>query len=962
MLPCCCADCDLCTHRKFSDLGTGAGGTLLEVWHKNVTNAGTVYCFAGVLDMAVRAGFLYVLGATTDIASNVVMWVAQKWTLDGVRVWSRKIEFTPKRIDSDGVRTWVIGSQLLCLDSADGSTLWTVATAGNDVEPDGSGGVFVARVANRETCGDNLDSTYGFVALYDPTGAFVRSFGGSNVLQVQESLKSNEAFALLVLDGKLWVAGESTVDFCCQGYLQTPPSSYPDGGAAISPEYVIRSFQTHLARYSFTGTLEVAVNSDGYDEYTNSNHYVGPTRVATRLVATPGGRLFAGYLGKGTTLDYGVSQGWADCCSVVEWDPTTGAFVNGWKLESPTEGTGTDTAESCHTQTVISMAAGSDFLVMSVRRTASTNTSLSVLTGNGYLVKTDLSGAVVDSQRHNGTGHTGKVTDAPWFGAVHAVEGNYIAVAVDALDGIYAGGVQAGCELHDDQWDEESSACDPGYFTRCNCGDVPAYDADSGLITLDKGVLASFGTLGCDDCGTGSDIDNVATIPCAVSIRLLWSDCATGLPTSITAYNVYHRAGPGTFSYWIGYSSGIWIYFADVCGNAAWPKLWIGFDTSTLGTGTDSDIQWYEACIYAKSCTGGDGHPNLKFFLSLANYSGHEVSPIIACDDEGECSVSQLWVAGGFGINNDTDGESLLCAYGGAECGPPECGDYHPLTGGIVTNCGCDGETGVPCSFDAPIRVQCGETLYEGNVRWTNSAGSRTVWQGSATISCGTFALTATLSCAGTGSASNPSDQWSISGTFFPSGGGSEVLSMTIEETWCTAGAPSVVPFPGFLWSATGTLSGCGSGCAICGAFQEGGTCDIETGVETGCCNVPTNLFATLTVPFCTDLNGDVISLTYTGLSGGYHWWEGNFTPTGCGELTFYFNVDDGIGCSYRMCIKDGGGTTLWGDCAAPAGSLTCPFVDEIYAPAGVIDGTCMFRGVADPNPCFGTIAATVSA
>lgn len=131
--------------------------------------------------------------------------------------------------------------------------------------------------------------------------------------------------------------------------------------------------------------------------------------------------------------------------------------------------------------------------------------------------------------------------------------------------------------------------------------------------------------------------------------------------------------------------------------------------------------------------------------------------------------------------------------------------------------------------------------------------------------------------------------------------------------------------------------------------------------VNTGCCDVPQDLFATITAPGCAALHGTVIPITYAGLSGGVHRWTGSFAMGGtCGTVTFTFGIFDGPSCEFFMVLKNAGGTTLWGGEGTPdQGTIGCPFFSATNSTVNIAIPACRLSIM--PPMCNGNMTIGVS-
>lgn len=415
---CCCA-CKTCTHRRLDSSGT-------IIWSDNVwdkPHSGNFpQCPADVIDMQAR-GFLYLIARLREGGERVV---AQKWTLDGINVWSvllpgtsaGSVEWLPARIDSDDTRVWICGplapglspsgdfDNFFCLDSDDGAILWRRGNDASDIEPDGSGGVFYGHFGGTD-CEVETGTENGYVVHLDENGDPIRSFGGLG-----------HAYSLLNTGSALWVGsnGFSIPCFC------------PEGPVTI---------EGCLARYSLTGTLELFTGGGTWVDSTKDQVSLlgSPDAYVNRLAVSPDGHILCGLY---NTLDL---------CLLLEFRQDTGALVRSFDLSVSDEG---------------------DNVFGKIHALACTSSAIGAVTGytENFLYLFDESASKIATKRHRGylTGTHYMYSNA----ARPLLTTEYRAVTATS-SAFFAGGTEAGCTPHNDDTDATSSACDAEQL--CECGD-----------------------------------------------------------------------------------------------------------------------------------------------------------------------------------------------------------------------------------------------------------------------------------------------------------------------------------------------------------------------------------------------------------------------------------------------------------------------------------------------------------
>lgn len=436
MSVCCCAapDCGLCNVRSLADTSHN--------WSGNILNSAS--CNATVIDMAVLPGVgLYVLGR-----KNGGRYVVQRWPEAGsTRVNSVDLpaSFSGLRIDGSPTstdRVFVCGlattgqPNVYALDAISLATVWSVDDGGAsgslsfsaawDVEPDGTGGVYVARTGAQTSvnCDDTGD---GYVSLYGSTGTLLGRFGGHN-----NGTTGPPTARSLLYDGTHLFVGSTIWETPCLCTGVTIPQT-------------AASYFGHLARFTgesldwLTG-YNLDMPNDGY-----------PNRLAMSSdfmeEVEDRGRLFAGY--------YDGENG----CNIVEWNPETGEQIAPYELDpAPT--------------VAPALPAGFEIvnaLGIGVGQLSTPNLRALKFVAGGLIWETDLEGGNEVVRSHSGADNVPATVLGDYYAlAVSVGDPNADPDPID--DALYVGGTTAGCA--DDSSDTETGTMDPCTTDwQCECGD-----------------------------------------------------------------------------------------------------------------------------------------------------------------------------------------------------------------------------------------------------------------------------------------------------------------------------------------------------------------------------------------------------------------------------------------------------------------------------------------------------------
>jgi len=378
MNPCCCeTGCGKCTHRQL---------TVTDfIWSDNVLRSAS--CDALVVDMVVLPGVgLYILARLSS-----GRYVVQRWSEAGVRVASHTmpVGFEGFRIDALGDKVWVCGlapigePNVYALNAIGLAEIWSADDGGPsgspsystayDVEPDGAGGVFVARQGDgrdgggAETCDE---APQGYVSHYNSSGALINRFGGGG---------GATARALLFDGMHLFVGSTPWATGClCDG---------------VGMPSTVEGYAGHLAR--FTGTAMNWFTGYQFDVTSGPNvAFVNRLAMVSQNAEDLGdrGRLFAFYKD-----DQGP-------CLLVEWNPETGEQIQPYSLDSD---------DAANPITIIEAAA------IGVGTPETSGINAVAFTAGGLLWLMDYDGGNEALQKHSGAGL-----------AMVTVEGVYRAVAI----------------------------------------------------------------------------------------------------------------------------------------------------------------------------------------------------------------------------------------------------------------------------------------------------------------------------------------------------------------------------------------------------------------------------------------------------------------------------------------------------------------------------------------------------